>query len=212
MDSKPDSIHVSAMVREEIRATHADLFVTVRGSSLVSGNEALKKAKEVSGLVDELTRFGLGQERVHLQGVQVETSSGVLLKSSSAIYRLRLRCESVDQIPALLDIIATQKNAALERIEWKYDEEPVHARGLEAAIELAKAKAEKISAALGVKLLGVYQFNENTFDEEAQMHQPMMMKTMRGGAQTEEPSLGMDIQHSKTVQVNVDIEYRVSGF
>ncbi len=212
MDSKPDSIHVSAIVREEIRATHADLFVTVRGSSLVSGNEALKKAKEVSAFVDELTRFGLGQERVHLQGVQVETSSGVLLKSSSAIYRLRIRCESVDQIPALLDIIATQKNAALERMDWKYDEEPLRARGLDAAIESAKMKAEKIAAALGVKLLGVYQFNENTFDEEAQMFQPQMMKTMRGGAESDAPSLGMDIQHSKTVQVNVDVEYRVSGF
>jgi hypothetical protein len=29
---------------------------------------------------------------------------------------------------------------------------------------------------------------------------------------TPEPSLGMDIQHSKIVQVNVEIWYRVSSF
>jgi hypothetical protein len=44
MDAKPDTIHVSALFKEEINASHADLFVTVRGSSVVSGNEAMKKA------------------------------------------------------------------------------------------------------------------------------------------------------------------------
>ena len=89
MESKPDTIKISASHREEILASHADLFVTVKGSSVVSGNEAMKKAKEVSQLVDELTRFGISAENIHLQGVHVETSSGALLKSSSASYRLR---------------------------------------------------------------------------------------------------------------------------
>jgi uncharacterized protein YggE len=71
-----------------------------------------------------------------------------------------------------------------------------------------------VAASLGVKLLGVYAFSENSFDEEAPMPfrgQAMMAKA-RGGGPESEPSLGMDIQHSKTVQVNVEIEYRVSGF
>ncbi len=37
-----------------------------------------------------------------------------------------------------------------------------------------------------------------------------MMKAAR--VAEPEPSLGMDIQHSKNLQVNVEIEYRVSGF
>ena len=45
MDSKPDTIKVSALHREEIFASHANLYVTVKGSSIVSGNEAMKKAK-----------------------------------------------------------------------------------------------------------------------------------------------------------------------
>lgn len=214
MDTKPDTIHISTSHREEIFSTHADLFVTVRGSSVISGNEAMKKAKEVSALVDELTRAGVAAEDIHLEGVHVETSSGVLLKSSSATYRLRVRCEKLEKLPELLDIVASQKNAALESIGWKYPEEESRARGLEAAIAAAKSKAEKVASALGVQLLGVYAFTENTFDEESPVPlqgQARTMKARQAEAESE-PSHGMDIQHSKIIQVNVDIEYRISGF
>ena len=214
MSTKPDTIKISASQREEISATYADLFVTVKGSSVVSGSEAMKKAKEVSQLVDELTRFGIPAENIHLQGVQVETSSGVLLKSSSATYRLRVRCEDLEKLPEVLDIVSAQKNAALERIAWKYDDDEARARGLGSAQEAAKSKAQKVAEALGVKLLGVYSFNENAFDEEAPMPfqpQARMMKARQAAAESE-PSLAMDIQHSKTIQVNVEIEYRVTGF
>ena len=212
MESKPDTIKISASHREEILASHADLFVTVKGSSVVSGNEAMKKAKEVSQLVDELIRFGISAENIHLQGVHVETSSGALLKSSSASYRLRVRCDVLSQIADLLDIITSQKNAVLERIDWKYPEEEARERGLESALAKAKSKADKVAAALGVKLLGVYDFLENSFDEEAPIMfqaQAMMMKSRAPAA---EPSLGMDVQHGKTIHVNVEVWYRVSGF
>ena len=212
MDAKPDTIKVSAFHREEIFASHANLYVTVKGSSLVSGNEAMKKAKEVSQLVEALTRFGLSPEAIHLQGVRIESSSGALLKSSSAIYRLKVRTDKLDQLAELLDIVAEQKNAILEQIEWKYPEEAARDRGLESAIEKGRAKAEKVGAALGVKLLGVYDFIENAYDEERPI--PYAMQAMEMGKARAmapaEPSLSMDIQHSKTIHVNVDIWYRVS--
>jgi uncharacterized protein YggE len=213
MDTKPDTIKVSALHREEIFASHANLFVTVRGSSVVSGNEAMKKAREVSQLVEALTSFGLSPEAMQLLGIHIETSSGTLLKSSSATYRLRIRVDKLDQIAESLDIIASQRNSVLERIEWKYPEESAQEHGLEAAIMRGKAKAEKVAAMLGVKLLGVYDFMEGTFDEERPIPfqaQAVMMKSR--AAVADEPSLGMDIQHSKTIQVNVDIWYRVSSF
>jgi hypothetical protein len=46
METKPDTIKISASHKEEIFATHADLHVTVKGASIVSGAEAMKKAKE----------------------------------------------------------------------------------------------------------------------------------------------------------------------
>ena len=222
MEIKPDTIKVSANQREEIFASHANLYVTVKGSSVVSGNEAMKKAKEVSQLVEALTRpalsggegFGLSPEAVHLQGVHIETASGVLLKSSSATYRLKVKCEKLDQLAEVLDIIASQKNAALERIEWKYPEEAARERGLEAALTKAKSKADKVAISLGVKLLGVYDLIENVYDEEMPYPQyaaqAMPMRSM--GKAAPEPSLGMDIQHSKTINIGVDIWYRVSDF
>lgn len=213
MDTKPDTIKVSAFHKEELFASHANLYVTVKGSSIVSGNEAMKKAKEVSQLVEALTRFGLSQDAIHLQGVHIEAASGTLLKSSSAMYRLKVKAEKVEQIAGLLDIIADQKNATLEQIEWKYPEDEARDHGLESAIAKGKAKAEKVAASLGVKLLGVYDFIENAFDQEAPVPfaaQSLMMKP-RAAAVADEPNLNMDVQHSKTIQVNVDIWYRVSS-
>ena len=84
---------------------------------------------------------------------------------------------------------------------------------METAITKAKAKAEKVAAAMGVKLLGVYDFIENTFDEERPVPYPMRAMAMKAQAEAApEPSLGMEIQHSKIVQVNVEIWYRVSPF
>ena len=214
METKPDTIKVSAFHREEIFASHANLYVTVKGSSVVSGNEALKKAREVSQLVEALTRFGLSPDSIQLLGVHIETSSGTLLKSSSATYRLRVKVEKLDQLAELLDIIGSQKNTTLERIEWKYPEEEARERGLESAIDKGKAKAEKVAAAMGVKLLGVYEFMENAYDEERPpmpfQAKEMAMRSL--GAVADQPSLSMEIQHSKTIYVNVDIWYRVSSF
>ena len=214
MDTKPDTIKVSAFHREEIFASHANLYVTVKGSSLVSGNEAMKKAREVSQLVEALTRFGLSPDSVHLQGVRIETSSGALLKSSSAIYHLRVKTEKLDQLPGMLDILAEQKNASLERIEWKYPEDEAREHGLESAIAKGKTKAEKVATAMGVKLLGVYDFMENSFDEERppMPFQAMEMSMKTRAAMADQPSLDMEVQHSKTIHVNVDIWYRVSSF
>lgn len=214
METKPDTIKISASHKEEIFANRVDLFVTVRGSSLVGGNEAMKKAKEVSQLVEALTSFGLSPEAIQLQGVRIESSSGALLKSSSATYRLKVTCEKLDQLPELLDIVASQKNASLERVQWKYPEEAGRERALEQALEKAKSKAERVAASLGVKMLGVYDFMENNFDEETPPlpFQAMEMGMKARAAAAPEPSLGMEIQHSKTVTVNVDVWYRVSAF
>ena len=214
MEQKPDTIKVSASHKEEIFADHANLYVTVRGSSVISGNEAMKKAREVSQLVEALTNFGLSTEAIQLQGVRIETANGAVFKSSSAVYRLKVKVEKLDQLAALLDIIAEQKNATMERIEWKYPEEQARESGLEIAITKAKAKGEKVAASLGVKLLGVYDFIENAFDEE---RPPMPFQAMEMGMPARakgpaEPSLKMEIQHGKTIHVTVDVWYRVSSF
>ena len=215
MESKPDTIKINTSQREEIQATHADLMVSVKGSSLFSGDAALKKAKEVSQLVDELTRYGLPVDAIQLQSVYAEAASGALLRASSAIYRLRIRCEKLDQFTDLLGIITSQKNATFERVEWKYPDEAAREAALEKALGKATAKAGKIAAALGVKLLGIYTMSENTFDQEAPMPQMLTFGAQpktRSMGMAPQADLGMAIQHSKMVEVHVEIEYRVSAF
>jgi hypothetical protein len=71
MEIKPDTIKVTAFHREEISATHTDLHVTVKGSSVVSGDAALKKAKEVNQLVETLSEPSLGMDIQHSKTIQV---------------------------------------------------------------------------------------------------------------------------------------------
>jgi len=216
MESKPDTIKVTAFHREEVSATHADLHVTVKGSSVVSGDAALKKAKEVNQLVEALISLGVKEDAVKLQGVHIETSSGVLVKSSSASYRLKIRCEKLDQFSEMLDVIASQKNVSLDRVEWKYDDDTARELGLNLAIENAKRKAQVIADSFGVKLLGVRDFTENVTDQEAPAWQAFLpqpaARSLGAGAMMAEPPLGMDIQHNKTIHVNVEVWYRISAF
>lgn len=215
METKPDTIKINTSQREEIQASHADLMVSVKGSSLFSGDSALKKAKEVSQLVDELTRYGLPVDAIHLQSVFAEAASGSLLRSSSATYRLRIRCEKLEQFTDLLGIITSQKNATFERVDWKYPDEAAREAALEKALSKAAAKAAKIAGALGVKLLGIYTLSENTFDQEAPRQEMMsfgMQAKARSVGVVPQADLGMDIQHSKIIETHVEIEYRVSAF
>ena len=214
MEIKPDTILISASQREEIQATHAELFVSVKGSSLISGDAALKKAREVSQLVDELSQAGLPAEAIQLMSIYAESSSGAVLRSSSATYRLRIRCEKLEQVADILSIITNQKNITLERTEWKYPDETIQEQALEKAIQKAEAKAKKTAKALGVKLMGIYSFIENIIDQEPGQPQaaPGAQGRSRAMGVVSQPDLGMDIQHSKTVEIQVEVEYRVSGF
>lgn len=211
MDHKPDTIKVSSAVKEEIHATHADLHVTVKGSSLVSGSEAMKKAREVNQLLEALIQAGIKEEAVTLQGVNVSTSTGAVLKSSISSYRLKIRCDDLSKFADILDVIASQKNAALTQTEWKYSEDEARERLLLSAMEKVKAKAARMTQTLGVKLLGVYDLLETIYDAEtAFQYQSQSLSVARSAAE-QGPSLGMDIQHTKTLHVNVDIWYRVSS-
>ena len=134
METKPDTIHISTNQSEEIQATHADLIVTIKGSSFFSGNEALKKSKEVHQLVSGLEGLGLSMEDIRLQYVFTEVSSGNFLKTSSATYRLSIRCNKLERFPDLLSVIILQKNASLERIIWRYPDDEMREQLLEKAL------------------------------------------------------------------------------
>ena len=214
---RADTITVTVVHRAELSADRADLFVTVRGSSLVTGNAALTKAREVRQLVTELGEGGLAEENVFLQGVFTEVSSGVLTKTSEARYRLRIHVPRLDTLADVLGIIAAQKNTRLGHIRWGYaEDDAVRDAWLAACIERAQAKARLVAAGVGVTLLGVHRFHEKFADPEDPRPPDMDffadMDEMRVKRRMVAEDLGLAVSHSKEVELRVEVEYRVSAF
>ena len=212
---KPSTIKVSETRRYEIPADRADLHVTIEGTSLVTGQEALQKAREVAQLVQALTEYGLPAENVFLQGVYADKYTGTLARTSHARYRLRVHCADLKTLGDLLGIVTGQKNVALNSIEWGYPHgEAQKDEWLLECVARANEKAAKIAGALGVRVLGVYSFSEQN-DDGGRPHRTAapegaMMMERRTRAMTSE-DLGMEISHTKTVQVSVEVEYLVSA-
>ena len=89
MEETTGILVATAAYEQELSAEAVHLLVTVHGASLVTGRAALTKAKEVARLVEALAPAGIDSAAVELDAVCLESSSGLLGSSSSAIYRLR---------------------------------------------------------------------------------------------------------------------------
>jgi uncharacterized protein YggE len=207
-----DTIAIEASDSDELCADHADLLVTVQGSSLFTGLEALKKAREVSELVEGLTELGLSETDVLLESVYANVSSGITGRSSSANYRLRIRCQEMDALADLLGVITSQRNANLTRVVWKYsDLEDFRFRLLERCLSKLKRKAEMVASSLGVELLGVHEFQEQPFPRPASLKLGEafdLPSDARAKTMTRE-DLGLSVSHSRKFTVALSTRYRV---
>ncbi|MBC8143638.1 MAG: SIMPL domain-containing protein [Armatimonadetes bacterium] len=212
----PDTITVSASANEEIEATSADIAVTMRGSSFISGNAALTKAREVAALVAALKEIGITEANIELRGVHAEVSTGALgNKSSSAVYSLRVVKTPLDKVADAVGAITSQKTAELGGIAWQFgDKHAANLRVLETALTRAKAKAELAARTLGVQIVGVRTLTETFSDDR-----PVLMQAPapRGGAEmarlraVSSEELGLEVTHRETVSASVTVHFRVGG-
>ena len=208
---RPDVLVISARHEEDVAAEHADVLVSVQGSSLVTGRAALKKAKEVSALVEELERCGLSLEKIRLEGVRAEVSSGLLGSSSSAKYRLRIRCDELERLPAILGAVTGARDTRLEQLDWRYPESAAQqARWLAAAIADANTKAAAVAAALGTKIVGVHRLTEHRLDERHTLTLGAGAAPMSRGRSTP-IDLGFELGNERRMGVEVTVQYRVEG-
>lgn len=206
------TISTTATRRQEVVADKADLQVTVKGSSLVTGSAALKKAKEVNDLVTALLAAGVKEDEFSLRGIQVQSSSGVLTRTSSASYSLRVRCSRLDLLGDILGAISGQKNVSLDHLTWRYpDLKPMQKEWLDSCIAEAKERATHIAVALGVKLLALHSFSEVWKDSEQMITRaPAPAGHVQALAEvTKRIDLGFDLSHSKMVEQRVDLTYVV---
>ncbi len=88
-----DTITVTADVKEELRASMADLYVNIVGSSFFTGSMALKKTKEVNELVTAAAAAGSGRGTSTSSPSAAAASAGVLRRNSSAIPPSRALCD-----------------------------------------------------------------------------------------------------------------------
>jgi uncharacterized protein YggE len=202
-----DVIIVSAQHEEELAADRAEVLVSVEGSSLVTGRAALQKAKEVSRLVEELAKVGIGEPA--LEGVRAEVSSGILSKSSSANYRLRVKIDELALLPDALGAITGAKNVRLEALLWRYPESVEKQAGwLKAALADANLKAAAMAEALGTKIVGVHKCTEQPINEAAPQA-AYFGGDMTRARKSANVDLGFELGHKKRVGVSVTVEYRV---
>jgi uncharacterized protein YggE len=207
------TIAVTAIRRQEIAADKADLQVTIKGSSLVTGSAALKKAKEVNELVTALLAAGVKEEEFSLRGIQVQSASGVLARTSSALYSLRIRCARLELLGDILGAISAQKNVSLDDLTWRYPElTAMQNEWLDSCIAEARQRAAHIANALGVKLLALHSFSEAWKDQEEVVvgAQPAGYgRAPRLADARMEINLGFNLSHSKVVEQRVDLTYVV---
>lgn len=212
----PDLIHITVSDEQEVEADRAYLHVTVRGSSLFTGNAALTKAREVAHMVAELKAVGIEESNIYLQGVHAETTSVGFGKSSTAIYNIRFLCPRLTILGDVIGVITDQKQATLSYIEWGYPDNEAQDTLLEAVLKTANARAKRVAAALNVPLLGVHSCHDSLSDPERvpppQTRLAAQSFTRSRAPRLTEEDFGMELSHSKKVTLTVEVAYRVGGF
>ena len=210
--AKHDTITVDISVEETVDAIGADLLVTVRGGSLVTGRAALKKAREVRALVEHLTPHGVDDEDIGVESITTSVSSGLITKSSSATFELRIACDDLEKLGDLLGVINSQKQADMNRLDWRFpDQHEVSKKMLARAVPQAREQAELIASLLNVELLGVHDLHE--IQRPSRRVQPQItshdyMPRARKSAMTAE-DLGLQVSHSKTCVLDLQVIFRV---
>jgi len=215
----PNCIILEETVSEETHASGARLLVRIRGESFFTGNEAFKKATEVRQFLADVNQCGLTEEDVTLQGVTTEVSSGLLGKSSGAMYALRVRCASVELVGPVLSAVASQKNCELVSIDWRYPQlDELHGKLLDECTEKAKRRAGRIAGALGVRLVGVRKFQHEFIDPEriqSLLPQGASLRAYAASAlkaRASEALSTLNLSHVNRIGVKVSAEFIVGDF
>lgn len=211
---QPDRIEVSGEHEEEQLANAVDLYMSIEGSSFFTGRAALSKAKEIAVLVEGLQQAGVGAEHVDVLSVSTTVQSGVFSKSSSAVYELRVRVESLDVYSHVLGAVSAAKQVSLHRHEWRYPNDAGYrAQLLAAATRHGTVKAKAIAEALDVKLSGVLLAEERMFvtDDAPRPQMANVMFAPRARAAAEPAELGMQVQNRRKVRCEMRLTFRIEN-
>ena len=216
--SKPDTIAVNIEVERQVYATRADMYVEIKGDSFFSGNTALKKVHEVRDLASALAKVGIEESQIQVVGIRAKVASGIIGKSSTAVYRLCIEVSSLDMLADALGAVMSSKNAALTLLDWHYDGiDELHNKMLEKAIGIAQKRSDLICRESGHDNLGIHDLTEKLRDDLQKHHRyyadmelasgyTAVAKSRRALAQED---IGLEVRHAKMVSLDIRVEYLV---
>ncbi|MFP2898499.1 SIMPL domain-containing protein [Corallococcus sp. 4LFB] len=212
-------IVVELSARHELEADHVDAVVDVKASSFFTGSAAFTNAREVAALVRLMEDLGVPATAFTLQSVQAETTEGLLTRSSSALYTVRIRLVDMARVGDVLAALSGLKQATLREMRWGYTHEAEARQDwLEALARESVKKARRVAAGLGVTLAGLHRFSERTWESRAFANpggaygggnEDVMPMAPSGSYSVKRTAaLGFAVSHRKKVQVMATAEFR----
>ncbi|MDP2926559.1 MAG: SIMPL domain-containing protein [bacterium] len=158
--SKPRTLVVTWTEKKEVRATKAVIHVTLESKKIIFGDAAMKEASELNSLVAQIKSIeGMVESDISLIGVSTSVEGGVINKSSVS-YQITISVKNLEVLSSVFNVLLADKDAKVKNISWHYPVVPERETLMETAIARAKEKAERIARFLGIKISGVYSFEE----------------------------------------------------
>ncbi|MEM6734059.1 MAG: SIMPL domain-containing protein, partial [Myxococcota bacterium] len=145
----------------EIEPIGARIHVELAGQKVLRSTAAIKQAEAVRALVDALANAGISDDDIGVTDVSVSVDKGLVSRSSQASYRLTIGVSDTSQIAAVLDALAEQQSATLERLEWRYDETEARTELIERCGARARELADRAAKGLGQTIVRVIEFRES---------------------------------------------------
>lgn len=213
-DKQPALLHICEQAWDDVKPRAAHVHVTLTASKLFSGRAALTKSEELRKLVESLVERRVPESAVALCGAALDVSTGLFTRSSSVTYRVRIHVEDLELVAAVLDAIATSKQARLTHITWDH----TNGTGAELLAECAAraaAKAQRLAASLGVTLAGVHEVHEEELADTMPVQQHLALDSMASMMVARKRSIdselaGLELAPTKQIGVRVRVAYRIS--
>ena len=207
------------MTECEVTPTHSVLDIVVEGESTVFGNEALNQSKEIAHLVSELEVIGYSKKNITLESISIKTSTGKILKASSARFNLLLQEVSMEQIPKILGLLSSQKNIEIREMHYEFSSlESEKNTLLREGCHKAKEQTKDICSSLGISLLGVYSMSQKwsnpVADAISQNHPSRGLKMSMSRSAQPQNLEGLDFitNYKNKLLLTLEFDFRVGKF
>ncbi|MGY2894390.1 SIMPL domain-containing protein [Deinococcus sp. UYEF24] len=194
-----------------VTAVSARLHLEIAGETLVIGNAATERVREVREVTQHLLAIGVLESQIQVRGVEISNRTGLLTKSQKARFLVVVETESA-LLPQVLGLLADQKHVDLQRLEWVFDDFEASLLLAPQAMRKARRRADAVAEAAGHRVVGVLNASD-TWDMPVSivnMQTDWTAQEVQRAPRLRASSLDAGVQYSSsqtlTVQLTVDFQ------